>query len=62
MEHGMLRQNDTVGQNGRGKTAPFRFTPKVVTFFPNALVRLPHAHYTYENSDESVQTVLGQGR
>ena len=38
MEHGILGQNSTVGQNGTGQIAQFHLTPKGVSFFPHALV------------------------
>ena len=38
------------GKMERGKMAPCHITPKVVSFGPYALVRLPHAHSTHENA------------
>ena len=62
MEHGILGQNGTVGQNGTGPNVTIPSYPKCVSFCRNAWAVLPHAHSTNENaSDERGETVLGRG-
>ena len=58
MTHGMLGQSGIVGQNGTGQNG----TIPSYDALPMPWFVLPHAHSTYENfSDEIDSTVLARG-